>query len=71
MFSCPNCSSISTKVYNTRLASNGVKRSRKCSSCGNAFYTLETAQVSNDGKVDISKLKSDIIELFDNFISEK
>lgn len=71
MFNCPNCYSISTRVYNIKPTAKGIKRSRKCSDCGNNFHTIEIVLADNDSKADIRKLKSDIIAIFDDFISEK
>jgi len=44
---CPFCGTQDTKVYDSRLASEGdqVRRRRECVSCGARFTTFETAEL--------------------------
>ncbi|MFB6145506.1 MAG: transcriptional regulator NrdR [Candidatus Nanohaloarchaea archaeon] len=51
---CPYCDHDSTKVVDTREASEKVRRRRECSSCGRRFTTYETAE-----KLDIKVKKRD------------
>ncbi len=44
---CPFCSADDTKVIDSRLVADGdqVRRRRECTSCGERFTTLETAEL--------------------------
>lgn len=68
---CPFCGAQDTRVYDSRLASEGdqVRRRRECVSCGARFTTFETAElqfpriIKRDGtreNFDESKMKAGI-----------
>ena len=41
---CPSCGSTITKIVDTRPVIDGRRRRRKCSRCGERFYSWEFAE---------------------------
>ena len=44
---CPYCGQSRSRVIDTRAARNGIRRRRKCLSCGKRFTTYERAMVND------------------------
>jgi len=42
---CPFCSKVDTKVLESRLLNDSIRRRRECLNCSNRFTTYETAKI--------------------------
>ena len=65
---CPFCSKSDTKVLESRLLNDSIRRRRECLNCTNRFTTYETARIhfkviKRDGKeqeFDLSKVEQSV-----------
>ena len=65
---CPFCSKVDTKVLESRILNESIRRRRECLKCANRFTTYETAKIhlkvlKRNGKeqeFDLSKIEKSI-----------
>ena len=65
---CPFCSKVDTKVIESRILNESIRRRRECLNCTNRFTTYETAKIhfkviKRDGKeqeFDLNKIEKSI-----------
>jgi len=65
---CPFCSKVDTKVLESRLLNDSIRRRRECLNCSNRFTTYETAKIhlkvlKRNGKeqeFDLSKIEKSV-----------
>ena len=68
MMYCPFCSKVDTKVIESRILNESIRRRRECLNCTNRFTTYETAKIhfkviKRDGKeqeFDLNKIEKSI-----------
>ncbi|MBT6774999.1 transcriptional repressor NrdR [Candidatus Woesearchaeota archaeon] len=65
---CPFCSKVDTKVLESRLLNDSIRRRRECLNCSNRFTTYETAKIhlkvlkrkGHEQEFEITKVKKSI-----------
>jgi transcriptional regulator NrdR family protein len=55
---CPECQSSDLKIYDSRHIGDYVVRKRKCSDCGDKFFTIE-GYMSEEELAEIENLKKE------------
>ena len=60
---CPNCSSRSSKVIDSRPKLGGIRRRRECLSCCKRFTTTEAP-------VDGKPIDRELIERFEDYLTQ-